>query len=70
MPYFTSTNINKSIILEVFTDSNEERDALKQISSMLSSANKTIKENIKKILGKENKATLKTLLNKINFNKI
>lgn len=63
--YFTSNEMHdKSIIFEVFTNSNEESDALKKIRNLETSPNAKIKNEIKKYLSPNTKRRIKKLLNK------
>lgn len=55
---------DKPIVFEIFTNSDEESDALKMIRETKVSADKVIKDNIKKIVPKGAKKVLKRIMNK------
>ncbi|MBQ8962113.1 MAG: 2-succinyl-5-enolpyruvyl-6-hydroxy-3-cyclohexene-1-carboxylate synthase [Ruminococcus sp.] len=61
---FTDTSVSKPMILEVFTDSSEESDALKAVRNMKTSIEGSAKNIVKKLLGPNNAKTLKKLLGK------
>lgn len=50
IPYFVSTISNKSIIFEIFTDSNAESEALQIINNLQISSSQYVKNKTKKVL--------------------
>ena len=61
---FTDTSAESSMILEVFTNSSEESDALKAVRNMKTSIEGSAKTIVKKLLGPKSAKTLKKLLGK------
>ena len=61
---FTDTSAEGSMILEVFTNSSEESDALKAVRNMKTSIEGSAKTIVKKLLGPKSAKTLKKLLGK------
>lgn len=63
--FFLSTEkVEKPIIFEVFTNSEEESKALEMINTLRSSASGSVKQTAKKILGPSNIKALKRILNR------
>ncbi len=63
--HFTSNETNnKPIVFEIFTNSEDESNALKQIRNLKTSIKETIKNNIKEVLSENTKAKIKKVLGK------
>lgn len=63
--YFTSEKLyNKSIIFEIFTDANNESDALKSIRTLKSSFKNSVKNKLKNSLSPQTKAKIKQIIGK------
>lgn len=63
--YFTSEKLyNKSIIFEIFTDANNESDALKSIRTLKSSFKTSVKNKLKNSLSPQTKAKIKQIIGK------
>lgn len=62
--FLSAEKVEKPIIFEVFTNSEEESKALEMINTLRSSASGSVKQTAKKILGPSNIKALKRILNR------
>lgn len=63
--FFNSEITEKPILLEVFTDTQDESDALQTINSLVKSKENQRKDIIKKLIGEENAHAIQRVINKI-----
>lgn len=62
--FITSDKLDRSIIFEVFTDSEKESQALEKIQTIVSSPNVKVKNYAKKVLGAKGISTVKRIVKK------
>lgn len=64
-PKFIDVEVNKPMLLEVFTDAQDESDALKLINSIAISPQNKRKSVIKKVIGEDNAHAIQRIIDKI-----